>query len=270
MWECLRLPMRYESRHPCVTPIGKDPRTEDGELLWPGRIPEDAVQRAEHPETGLGAQNAAAQLQQRPSQAEGAIFKRSWWKEYNPTILPRFDIQIQSWDCTFKDTDGTDFVVGQVWGKRGSEFFLLDEVRRRMCFTETCEAILATRRKWPRCTAILIEDKANGPAVESVLRKKVSGIVMINPEGGKVARANAVTGLFEAGDVRHPDPSTPGYEWVDAHREELAQFPVGQNDDRVDATSQALVWLHRKSSNLSAAMKALADAGGLGNLLAGG
>ena len=40
-------------------------------------------------------------------------------------ILPRlFDRQAQSWDCTFKDTETSDYVSGQVWGKREPILFI--------------------------------------------------------------------------------------------------------------------------------------------------
>ena len=48
------------------------------------------------------------------------------------------DELIQSWDMTFKDTAGTDYVVGQVWFRRGADCYLLDQVRDRMSFTATC------------------------------------------------------------------------------------------------------------------------------------
>jgi hypothetical protein len=55
--------------------------------------------------------------------------------------------------------------------------------------------------------AVIVEDKANGPPSSTTLNKADPGFIAINPEGGKVARANAVTPLYEAGNVFHPDPS---------------------------------------------------------------
>jgi predicted phage terminase large subunit-like protein len=171
----------------------------------------------------------------------------------------------QSWDCTFKSHDRTDFVVGQVWGRRAAQFYLLDEVRKQMSFVDTLEAIRMMRRKWRKASAILIEDKANGPAVDSVLRKEIPGIIMITPEGGKESRANSVSSLFEARNVFHPDPAweIPGpgkerpYAWVDDHITELKNFPTGKWDDRVDCLSQALIWMNARRSNISEAMATL-------------
>jgi phage terminase large subunit-like protein len=82
---------------------------------------------------------------------------------------------IQSWDMAFKDTKGSDYVVGQVWLRRGVNAYLLDQVRGRWSFAETCDKLLALSAKWPQATAKLIEDKANGPAMMNALRARVPG-----------------------------------------------------------------------------------------------
>jgi phage terminase large subunit-like protein len=55
--------------------------------------------------------------------------------------------------------------------------------------------------KWPKATLKLVEDKANGPAVIQALRHDISGLVAITPEGGKVARAQAVSPQVESCNV---------------------------------------------------------------------
>ncbi len=92
--------------------------------------------------------------------------------------------------------------------------------------------------KWPQARLKLIEEKANGPAIISALRREISGIVPVNPQGSKEARLNAVAPDIEAGNVYIPDPSIAP--WIHDYVEELAAFPSGANDDQVDATSQAL------------------------------
>ena len=49
--------------------------------------------------------------------------------------------QVQSWDLTFKDKPGSDFVVGQTWGCKGSDRYLLDPNRGRMDLPKTKAAI---------------------------------------------------------------------------------------------------------------------------------
>lgn len=249
----LRFPMRYEPEAPCKTDWGGDPRTEKGELLTPERFSEATVLETERE---MGPMVAAAQLQQRPSPEGGAIFRRAWmtrrWR-----VLPAGIRLIQSWDFTFKDHDTTDFVVGHIWGQaflreedpeerskiiQLEEFYLVDEVRFRGGLPEAVQAMRDFTKKWPKARLKLVEDKANGPAVEQTLRRKVGGIVLVNPQGGKVARANAVSGYFEAGNILLPEAP-----WVEDYVKEMTDFPVGLQDDRVDTTSQALLRLTSKA-----------------------
>ena len=65
----------------------------------------------------------------------------------------------------FKDTRVSDFVVGQVWGRRGSEIYLLDQVRGQWDIRRTIDPMLALTAKWPGRTLKLVEDRANGPAI---------------------------------------------------------------------------------------------------------
>lgn len=202
----------------------------------------------------------SAMYQQRPKALGGNIFKEHWMQYYLPKDLPkRFDKVINSWDCTFKDTDGTDFVVGQVWAKTGASSYLLDQVRKRMSFSDTVAAVVALKKKWPQTREILIEDKANGPAVIDVLKAKVPGIIAVEPDGSKEARAHAVTTYWEAMNIWLPHEAT--HPWVRAFVSEHTSFPAGANDDQVDSQTQALRRLYplfgRLNINRAAITKAL-------------
>jgi predicted phage terminase large subunit-like protein len=149
------------------------------------------------------------------------------------------DDQIQSWDCAFKDLNTSDYVVGQVWGRLGAMYFLGDQVRARMDCPATMRAVRGLYQKWPGTLAKLIEDKANGSAVVQFLQNEIPGIIPVNPAGGKVARAAAVSPLLEAGNVYLPHPEYAP--WVNDFVEECAAFPNGAHDDQVDAMTQALL-----------------------------
>lgn len=187
---------------------------------------------------GGGARAWNALYQQRPSALEGAMIKRQWWKFYKE--VPRnFNQLLQSWDMTFKDSDGSDFVSGQVWGNVGANIYMLpDREYGRMDFTATISAFRGLTNRNPGTNIKLVEDKANGPAVIAMLRKEIRGIIPVNPKGTKIARVSAVTPLIEAGNVYLPDPSI--CPWINEFIEECASFPNGAHDDQVDAMSQAL------------------------------
>ena len=143
-----------------------------------------------------------------------------------------------SWDLTFKSGENTDWVVGQVWQHDGAVLRLLDQARGRWSFTATCQHMQQLAARWPQATAHLVEDKANGPAVIDALHSNITGLVPVQPQGGKESRANVVQPLVEAGNVH-----LPGYEpWCGDLIEELAAFPNATHDDQVDALTQALTW----------------------------
>lgn len=188
----------------------------------------------------VGARTWNALYQGRPAPAEGDMLRRDQWRRYTTTPT-KADVLVQSWDLAFKDTKASDWVVGQVWARDGANCYLLDQVRGRWGFSETCRQIEMLTQRWPGATAKYVEDKANGPAVIDALRGRVPGLVPVNPQGGKEARAAAIQPLIEAGNVHLPsDALAP---WVAGLIDEAAAFPNGTHDDQVDALTQALTKL---------------------------
>ena len=110
-----------------------------------------------------------------------------------------------------------------------------------MGFGASVQAVRQLKAQYPGATAILVEDKANGTAVIETLNREIAGIVAIQPEGGKVARAYAIQPEQEAGNIHLPDPTIAP--WVGEFVEECSSFPLGKNDDQVDSMTQALIWL---------------------------
>lgn len=220
-----------------------EPHRNKGEALHPERYD---LSQLEKIRKTIGSRDWAALYQQHPIPDGGSIFKAEWIKYWTDTSVPaQFDQQLISWDMTFKDSKNSDYVVGQVWGKKGADFYLLDQVRGQWDFVKTREMFLLLARKWPRATRKLVEDKANGSAIISELQKTVSGIIPITPKESKEARASAVTPFFEAGNVYIPDPDrTP---WVSAFEAELFNFPAGAHDDQVDSMTQSLAYFRNKA-----------------------
>lgn len=242
-WEEIKIPALAEENDL----LGR----KEGESLAP-EIGKDE-KWAEKTKAVSGSRGWAALYQQRPTPAGGNVFKRSWIRFYVPTIemktklglgddvavLPRlFDKQAQSWDCTFKNADTSDFVAGHVWAKKKADYYLLDRHHERMGIVDTMKAIEVMSAKWPKARGKYIEDKANGTAVVEMLNKKLSGIIPVEPSGGKEVRANAVAPLWEAGNVYLPHPLWRP--WTNDIIEELIAFPNAEHDDDVDAMSQAL------------------------------
>ncbi len=281
---CVHLcfPMIFDPENACKTAWGGDRRTQPGELLFPARFPDWKVQ--EMRDVDMGPDVFEAQCQQRPQRKGGGIFRRDWfrfwaYREGVPepcvcndcwaakrtlpgheqvrmcAVLPQDGFDVQSWDCTFKKSETTDFVSGCVFRVHSSRVFLIDRQNERMSFTQTVHAIRAMSQKWPHAYDKLIEDKANGPAVEDVLKSEIPGITLVNPEGGKEARANAGSIYFSGGRFFVPHPMNAP--WVYAFIDQHEKFPRGANDDDVDSTSQVLIRLRRHGEAFSAAMRKL-------------
>jgi predicted phage terminase large subunit-like protein len=205
--------------------LGRDP----GEPLWPERYSYDFIEvRKKYPSS------FNALYQGRPTSQEGNMLKRDWWRYYNQ--LPPMASQLISVDAAFKDEKESDYVAIQVWGKVNADMYLIDQVRAKLNFPATIQTIRNMIKKHPDAILKLVEDKANGSAIISTLQREIGGIVAVNPEGGKVARVNAVSAYIESGNVYLPRNA----EWIHDFVEEAASFPNGKNDDQVDAMSQAL------------------------------
>lgn len=253
-WTHLCLPAEYEPKHPFVWP--EDPRTQRGELLWPERYSHKFLDTEKRE---MGSFGYAGQFQQLPAPSEGGILERGWWRRSRVPQIERITISV---DCAFKELDDSDYVVGQAWGSDVVDRHLLGQFRARLSFTKTVAAIEAlvewVEEHFPgKLAEIVIEEAANGDAVIDVLKRKLQGVIGVKPEGGKEARAHAVSPLLEAGNVHLPDtehiPGPASYTdgegtvqpleqcRVEDLIEEAAVFPNGLNDDQVDAMTQALI-----------------------------
>lgn len=244
-WEEVKIPEIAEEndilgRKPGV-PLCPFPPMNKG-LKWAKRVEQNA-----------GSRVWSALYQQRPVADGGNIFKKEHINYYVPdattaaklglqndknvVILPKIAKEWSSWDLTFTENDHSDYVAGQTWGKSGSNFYLLDRVHERMGFQKQLRAIYAMHERHKQAP-IYIENKANGTAIISTIRRHISGVIPIIPKGDKVTRANVVVPFFEAGNVFIPHPRwKPGMlkmidEWVG--------FPNVEHDDEVDSMSQAL------------------------------
>ena len=120
----------------------------------------------------------------RPTSAEGNIFKREWWQYYDklPEHIQLVGISV---DATFKDSDTSDFVAIEVWGKLNNDYYLIDLIKKRMDFPETLKAIRYMADKYPNKHSILVEDKANGSAIISMLKHEIGGIIPITPQASQ-------------------------------------------------------------------------------------
>lgn len=229
----LCLPMRFEAERKCVTGIGfEDPRTYDGELLFPERFPEATVSALEKT---MGSYAAAGQLQQRPAPREGGMFKRAWF----PVVraIPAGTRFVRGWDLAATEGAG-DWTVGVKIGRQKNGRFLIVHVARDRKSSAGVERLLVNTASQDgyECTISIPQDPGQaGKAQTSYLVQQLAGYTVktSTESGDKVTRAGPLAAQAEAGNVDILEG-----DWNDAFFEEITIFPNGTKD-QTDAASRA-------------------------------
>ena len=112
-YDHIMLPMRYDPLRAAPTKLGlEDPRSEEGELLFPQRFPEHVVDRDEN---AMGPYATASQFQQEPSPRGGGVIKRDWWRLWESDIPP-LDFVVASLDTAYTTKQENDPSALTVWG----------------------------------------------------------------------------------------------------------------------------------------------------------
>lgn len=260
-WVHLCLPMKYESDRSFITSIGwEDPRTEEGELLWPERFGEVEVKRLESKLGGPWA--VAGQLQQRPEPKGGGVIKREWWGLWEPQHYPPMDYVVASLDgayTTKSENDPSALVVFGTYsgdvvaqnlksGGFGTERSYAAQAPRAMLMNAWTERLelhelvlkVAKTCREMKVDKLIIENKATGISIAQELRRLFSHenfiVQLVDPKGmDKLARLYSVQHLFAEGMITAPDRT-----WAEMVIAQVGTFPKGKHDDLVDCVSQCL------------------------------
>ena len=271
-YDYLMLPMRYEENRAEPTFLGvEDPRTEEGELLFPARFPLEVVERDEEI---MGKWAASAQFQQNPVPRGGGVIQADWWRPYKRTDYPTFSYIIASVDgayTTKQENDASAMTVWGVWdgseamalpsrsvGPKGefiwdkeriyqqgkNSVLLLEAWAERLEFHELVERVRETMSDY-KVDRLLVENKANGYSIAQEMRRLYNhedwGVQLVDPKGiDKLSRLYAVQHLFTDGLIYAPDAH-----FAQKVINEVAVFPKGAHDDLVDCTSMALTYLRQ-------------------------
>lgn len=232
----LMLPMEFEPDRRCKTPIFTDPRKKDGELLDPVRFPAEAVELIK---VEMGSFAYAGQYQQRPSPREGALFKRQWFEGKMRRVAPEGTRWVRHWDLAASVETRSDRSAGVKLGIAPDKSYWIahskvmreegHEVRR------VIKAIAETDGK--QVVISLPQDPGQAGKVQA--RDFVAGLAgwivrTAQETGDKYTRAEPFSVQCEAGNVYYLEG-----DWNEAYLDELCEFPAGQHDDQVDATSGA-------------------------------
>lgn len=282
----LCIPMEYEADEHCTTfdndgnVYWTDPRSEEGELMWPERFPRHIVEKDIKP---LGDHVWVGQYQQRPEPRGGAIIKREYWRNYEiPTEgkrkgkWPEWIYMVGSLDSAFTEKTENDPSGFSLWGvfqdEEGSHAAMLLQAWRKWLtlggtrrFPEKLKAQSWADYKqetsqywgviqWARYEMarfggknLLIENKANGQDIYNECLKHAEhdqwSMTLIDPKNlDKMARLVRIQPTFSEGLV-YAVLDNPKHSYVKVAVDEMASAPRGRYRDITDSATQALWWL---------------------------
>jgi predicted phage terminase large subunit-like protein len=235
----LYIPMRFEEGHRCVTSIGwADPRTKEGELMFPERFGEQQVSELERT---LGSYGTAGQLQQRPAPRGGGIIKSQWFRYY--TVMPRMEFRTIHVDTAQKTKEENDYSVFQCWGRSiVGEAVLIDQIRGKW---ESPELLVNARAFWqkhlamPNCgqlRSMMVEDKVSGTGLIQTLRREGIPVAPVQRNNDKISRGHDAAPFIESGNVLLPMDAP----WLSDFLGEASAFPGGAHDDQMDPMFDAI------------------------------
>jgi predicted phage terminase large subunit-like protein len=214
---------------------------DDEKSLWPEQWSLEALKSTK---ASIDPRYWNAQYMQQPTSENSAIVSRKMWRIWEHDDPPRCEYIIQSWDTAFETKNTSDYSACTTWGifyneeeNDSPQLILLDAFKDRMAFPELKVVALKQYKEWEP-DAFIVEKKASGGPLIQELRALGIPVQEFSPSRGndKMVRVNAVADLFSSGKVWAPDTR-----WAREVIEEVAAFPVGEHDDYVDTTTQALL-----------------------------
>ena len=239
--------------------MAQDPGADQWELIeFPAILPSGAplwnnywkLEELESIKASVSPGKWAAQYMQRPTGEGISIIPKDWFMIWDEEKPPKCDYLIQSFDTAFLKSERADFTAITTWGvfypegKIGEEHYhgdeahliLIDCVKERFDFPELKAEALRLYEYWQPDTMI-IEAKASGIPLVQELRRVGIPVNTFSPGKGqdKIARLNSVSPIFQDRRVWVPDNR-----WGEELMDEVSDFPNGENDDLVDATTLAL------------------------------
>ena len=221
-------------------PLGRIP----GQALCPERFNEQTLEQYRRK---LGSYSFAALYQQRPSPAEGGMFKRAWFKiaGFAPPNLK----WKRGYDLGISKNFNADYTASlKTAFDDAGDLYIDGAYRARIEYPEQRRYILGRINAEPGIDHG-VELSANGNAVIQDLRreKNIQGRTLrgIKVTADKLTRALGWLALAAEGRVHLVRGA-----WNDEFIDEAAAFPQGRHDDQIDAVSLT-IQMHREQKGRS-------------------
>jgi predicted phage terminase large subunit-like protein len=236
-YQHLMLPMRFEPERRCKTVLGfEDPRTFDGELLFPERFPSEVLERDAKAMTEYAI---AGQQQQRPVPREGGLFKRAWFEGKIIRQAMPGTKWVRHWDLAATKKTTAARTAGVKLGRQPDGSFVVGHVALTQDEGSAVRKLIkSTAEVDGKAVQIsLPQDPGQAGKVQAQdMVKMLAGYrVKAEPEtGDKVTRAEPFSAQCEVGNV-----FLVAGDWNETYLDELCLFPGGSFKDQVDASSGA-------------------------------
>lgn len=243
-WEIIKLPalpiVKYTGDGQNKQPILNENGSVPGDVL--GRRPGDPLAPSRFSAAALkdrqdvlGPRSWAALYQQEPILDDGGMFRSNWFEIID--TLPARRTRVRAWDLG-ATIDG-DWTVGVLMSKDSDGvFYIEDVIRFRGSPMAVEQRIYQTAASDGKGVAInLPQDPGQaGKAQAQNFLRRLAGwkVKAVRPTGSKVTRAEPFASQCEAGNVK-----LLRRQWNQLFLDELATFPLGQNDDQIDAAADA-------------------------------
>jgi predicted phage terminase large subunit-like protein len=247
----LSLPMEFEAERidksgkrtggPCRTYVDnklffEDPRTVEGELLFPERFPRDDVERLKK---SKGSYAWAGQYQQRPSPRDGGMFKREWFADNIIDKAQPGTVWVRHWDLAASTKSTSARTAGVRMGRQPDGSFVVAHVAKERAEGQAVRLMISTTAEIDGKGVYISLPQDPGQAgkvqAQDYVKMLAGYTVKAEPESGdKIIRAEPYSAQCEAGNVFLIRGA-----WNDDYVDELCAFPGATLKDQVDASSGA-------------------------------
>jgi predicted phage terminase large subunit-like protein len=222
----------------------------EGEALHPERFGIESLARIKK---AVGSRVWAALYQQRPSAAEGNIFKRENWKKIRAprqlTLMTKEERKgylrelgvervIQRWDTALGEKKKSDYSACVTLGVAKSRYYVLNVWKAQLPFPDVKDKVSALYDMWsPSKVVVEGGGSASGKAtVQTMKRETRVPLFEVPAVLDKVLRAELMSPNHESGLVWMFENE----DWTSDFEDQCANFPAIKHDDDVDAFVGAL------------------------------
>ncbi len=232
----------------------RDPRTKEGELLWPGHFGPKEIAEVT---LEVGPWGAASMLDQRPNALSSKVISNFRYFEEIADFVDGHPVKIfrlhradgstkhyyahqlrwfQTCDTALKKGQENDNTACGTYAQTPeNELLIYDMACEKLEVPHQMGFMVSQRLRHPYVMFQAVEDKASGTGLIQAARLKGMPFRTLKADEDKVRRASTLATMYENNMVYH----LAGAPWLVDYEEEIRRFPKGRKDDRLDCSAYA-------------------------------